>query len=789
MCWIRRTAWEEGVYWNILDGEGILNFGFDDASNGVLFELHGSPADLSVLVPLRDDSRAGKVPVDEWMLIAASFDAGQGRLTGWAQSETVARSSAWHEVSGWNGGEPWPLRLGATATAPAFVGQIGLLVFRDHPIDEADFDAMFNSGAPHYFAPALLETGNMTGFSGIEWMIGHGLVTAPNRLVNANAEGAELGDTVNGDNYLVYNAGDGSDCYSPGSLASVIGVWTLRSPHAPDEPWSGFFARQLPDLGLSGSHYVERISPKARQLAYDTPTGLIRVIVSSNSRGIRRSAVFYGEILEQWALGGVYPARQGNMAGVMVSAGPIWTNWPFMRWTGRTVGTVYGSKSTPLNSTAFGNFGGHGNGAADNFPGYVLAGQALVIEDGSSFIPKAQPESETQFDERTDPVTVRAMLLKFPGSGEVIYLGEKGPWQMSTDFSNEGDPVTMPLDTTIRTYVMSPEDSFDSGALTLTLSGVMEDIEIGHACFISDGTGKDGISMIVNVDTSDGASTVVTLERGFPTDPVPGASTLKFGPVEPVWVGFEWEGLAPDDPYYYRGIRLSASNGIVVVLFLDCFNPEADGFIVGPMGQVGRGYNRQLELFFSENGIPLFGAIEADVWLQLFAQQNSPASCMVAYTDAIRQMSPATEIWWCGDPDFDTDVEDMEGTDYWQEFILDNAVTHDVGAIVAHERPNIGIGFERLADGQVGNKNHASARGCRLYLQEVLAMMRDAALEDGSSCPWDLDDDGEVDTADLLLLLAAWGPCGVECPADFDGDGIVGTSDLLALLSEWGPCE
>jgi glucose/arabinose dehydrogenase len=53
----------------------------------------------------------------------------------------------------------------------------------------------------------------------------------------------------------------------------------------------------------------------------------------------------------------------------------------------------------------------------------------------------------------------------------------------------------------------------------------------------------------------------------------------------------------------------------------------------------------------------------------------------------------------------------------------------------------------------------------------------------------DLNGDGMVSTADLLLLLAAWGPCPKPpdpCAADFDGDGSVGTADLLTLLGEWG---
>jgi predicted outer membrane repeat protein len=52
------------------------------------------------------------------------------------------------------------------------------------------------------------------------------------------------------------------------------------------------------------------------------------------------------------------------------------------------------------------------------------------------------------------------------------------------------------------------------------------------------------------------------------------------------------------------------------------------------------------------------------------------------------------------------------------------------------------------------------------------------------TCPAEFDGDGDVDTADLLFLLAAWGtPDG-----DVDGDGDTDTADLLALLAAWGEC-
>ncbi len=47
----------------------------------------------------------------------------------------------------------------------------------------------------------------------------------------------------------------------------------------------------------------------------------------------------------------------------------------------------------------------------------------------------------------------------------------------------------------------------------------------------------------------------------------------------------------------------------------------------------------------------------------------------------------------------------------------------------------------------------------------------------------DVDCDGDVDAADLALLLGAWGTASVN--SDFDGDGVVAASDLALLLGAW----
>ena len=58
-----------------------------------------------------------------------------------------------------------------------------------------------------------------------------------------------------------------------------------------------------------------------------------------------------------------------------------------------------------------------------------------------------------------------------------------------------------------------------------------------------------------------------------------------------------------------------------------------------------------------------------------------------------------------------------------------------------------------------------------------------------TACVADLDSDGEVKLADLLILIGEWGQCSTfECISDLDGDGEVKLADLLILIGAWGAC-
>ena len=72
---------------------------------------------------------------------------------------------------------------------------------------------------------------------------------------------------------------------------------------------------------------------------------------------------------------------------------------------------------------------------------------------------------------------------------------------------------------------------------------------------------------------------------------------------------------------------------------------------------------------------------------------------------------------------------------------------------------------------------------CHNLPHEDMGMMRNFLLSE-PTCPSDLNYDGFVDIADLLVIIGAWGtPFG-----DVSGDDITDISDILGVISGWGAC-
>ncbi|MCP4837851.1 MAG: hypothetical protein GY894_00615, partial [Planctomycetes bacterium] len=57
---------------------------------------------------------------------------------------------------------------------------------------------------------------------------------------------------------------------------------------------------------------------------------------------------------------------------------------------------------------------------------------------------------------------------------------------------------------------------------------------------------------------------------------------------------------------------------------------------------------------------------------------------------------------------------------------------------------------------------------------------------DDNPCPADIDDDGDVDVDDILLVIGAFGTTGPV--GDINEDGIVDVNDVLVVVAGFGPC-
>jgi len=784
ICWVYRTAHDRTAAAMIFDGGGVIRIGFDDGAAGIRAEFRGSPRDLVALAALRD-AQSGAVPLDEWILIAVTWDLPSRRMSLFARSASGGTASASDSDPAWDGALPWPFTFGRSGTDHCFQGVLGLFVIRAGAIGEADVDAIWRGGAPNYFAPARLATSTMNGLLGLRWMVGHAVLTEPHANVNIFAAGADLGSLASVNNVPVYNDSDLSTFFSAGRIQIMEGDWAFVSPHDADAPWGKFFVRQPAVISLDGEVESAPLdSPVAHELAAAAPTALRRVLVTANSRAVRLNASWYGGQQENWAFGGFFAARRAEMAGVVV---PAWyvagANFPGFNGIARLEGAAIPSAAAVDGSVSMGNFGTHGIDNP-NFSAYPLVGSAVVIQPGGAYIPKSRPEPGTRFGSSAEALVVRSLLLRYPGAGTAVVRGEKSAAQ-GLSGSAEGAEQIIPLDTTAAIHVVSPSDEIDAATRTIRLYGVSSSWMRGDGVAVTAGSGTGGLALISEVTPEKGGVTL-TLENWFAISPETG-SELRLGPVDTIWAQHAWNGLAIDDAEIFRGVRITASGGPVVALINECYRPDANGFIVGAIGRASFGYRMQIDAWHVAGGQHLIRALEPDLVLQFFAQQGSEIEDFLSYREMIRSAHDGAEVWWIGDPDFDTLQTNVEGTDAWQQAILDEARGHGAGAIVAHRDAAVGDGMERAVDGQSSNQSHPSARGCRVYVDAVLARLATASVT-VLPCPADVDGDGSVGFTDLLLILGAFGPCGTTCAEDVDDDGTVGFTDLLLVLTNWGAC-
>ena len=97
--------------------------------------------------------------------------------------------------------------------------------------------------------------------------------------------------------------------------------------------------------------------------------------------------------------------------------------------------------------------------------------------------------------------------------------------------------------------------------------------------------------------------------------------------------------------------------------------------------------------------------------------------------------------------------------------------------------------YDSTATVDDGTCDYTSCAGCTA--SDACNYDSTATLDDGNcdyescACPNDLNGDGFVSVADILLVLSEFN-CTSDCTADVDADGAVTVTDLLALLAAFG---
>jgi hypothetical protein len=92
-----------------------------------------------------------------------------------------------------------------------------------------------------------------------------------------------------------------------------------------------------------------------------------------------------------------------------------------------------------------------------------------------------------------------------------------------------------------------------------------------------------------------------------------------------------------------------------------------------------------------------------------------------------------------------------------------------------------------VKDTYAANEGIGAAPNSFEYTNFRTAYALSAAPSNPTGCTGDISNDGNVDGADLAILLAQWGP-NPGSPADIDMNGIVDGADLAIFLTLWGPC-
>jgi len=145
------------------------------------------------------------------------------------------------------------------------------------------------------------------------------------------------------------------------------------------------------------------------------------------------------------------------------------------------------------------------------------------------------------------------------------------------------------------------------------------------------------------------------------------------------------------------------------------------------------------------------------------------------------ESEPQTFFCFGGPPDNSNNEVDLRIDVYEGDGVTLVASVNDAGFGVAESLSGVvldaaGTYYVRVHDAAVDD-------GDQIYDLDIAV-----TVEAVASCIGDINGDGVTDTADLGILIAAFGDHGAGLPADLNGDMAVDTADLGILISVFGGC-
>ena len=134
-------------------------------------------------------------------------------------------------------------------------------------------------------------------------------------------------------------------------------------------------------------------------------------------------------------------------------------------------------------------------------------------------------------------------------------------------------------------------------------------------------------------------------------------------------------------------------------------------------------------------------------------------------------------------------IPTLDGTYFFADYVSARIWTTDAGGSTA----NLTERTSELAPSGAGSIARITTFGVdqrgEMYIADqgtgVSGEIFKVVAADPTISDSDLNCSGSVDFQDLLIVLAAWGPCD-GCLADLDGNHQVDFDDVLALLAQWG---